>query len=65
MTALPGQTSTFTRSQSLTLDHHLDAVIETALVLNRIVGAVVMVVHRGEMVYQSAAGFGARETSPQ
>jgi CubicO group peptidase (beta-lactamase class C family) len=62
MTAVPGQSSTFTSSQSLTLDHHLDAVIETALVLNRIVGAVVMVAHRGEIVYQSAAGFAERET---
>jgi CubicO group peptidase (beta-lactamase class C family) len=62
MTAVPGQTSTFTRSQSLTLDHHLDAVIETALVLNRIVGAVVMIANHGEIVYQSAAGFADRET---
>jgi CubicO group peptidase (beta-lactamase class C family) len=62
MTAEPGQTSTFTRSQALTLDHHLDAVIETALVLNRIVGAVVMIVNHGEIVYQSAAGFADRET---
>jgi hypothetical protein len=62
MTALPGQTSTFTRSQSLTLDHQLDAVIETALVLNRIVGAVMIVAHRGEIVYESAAGFAERET---
>jgi CubicO group peptidase (beta-lactamase class C family) len=62
MTAVPGKTSTSTSSQSLTLDHHLDAVIETALVLNRIVGAFVMVAHRGDIVYQSAAGFAERET---
>jgi CubicO group peptidase (beta-lactamase class C family) len=62
MTAVPGQTSTSTSSQSLTLYHHLDVVIETALVLNRIVGAVVMVAHRGDIVYQSAAGFAERET---
>ncbi|MBV8214114.1 MAG: beta-lactamase family protein [Verrucomicrobia bacterium] len=43
------------------LDTEIDNVIDTALALNRIVGAVLVVAYHGEIVYQRAAGFADRE----
>ena len=48
-------------AQSTALDRELDNVINTALALNRIVGTVIMVAHRGRIAYQRAAGFADRE----
>jgi len=43
------------------LAQELDHVTGTALALNRIVGTVILVAHRGEIVYRRAAGFADRE----
>jgi CubicO group peptidase (beta-lactamase class C family) len=48
-------------AQSSALAAEIDNVINTALALNRIVGTVIMVAHRGRIAYQRAAGFADRE----
>ena len=48
-------------AQSPALAAELDNVINTALALNRIVGTVILVAHRGQFAYQRAAGFADRE----
>jgi len=48
-------------AQSAALTAEIDNVINTALALNRIVGTVRMVAHRGQIAYQRAAGFADRE----
>ncbi|WP_424932529.1 serine hydrolase domain-containing protein [Amaricoccus macauensis] len=48
-------------SQRAILNHALDAAIDSALDEDRIVGAVVMVMRGGEMIYRRAAGFADRE----
>jgi CubicO group peptidase (beta-lactamase class C family) len=48
-------------AQSTALAKGIDNVIGTALALNRIVGTVVLVAQRGEIVYRRAAGFADRE----
>lgn len=50
-----------TYPKNAALDHELNAVIDVALSLSRIVGTVIMVAHRGSTVYQRAAGFADRE----
>ena len=61
MTTTAGQSSRFTYSLNRALDRELNAVIDTALCLNRIVGTVTIVAHRGKLAYQRAAGFADRE----
>jgi CubicO group peptidase (beta-lactamase class C family) len=61
MTATAGQSSRFTYSLNAALDRELNAVIDTALTMNRLVGTVTIVAHRGKLVYQRAAGFADRE----
>jgi CubicO group peptidase (beta-lactamase class C family) len=48
-------------AQFTAFDKELDNVIDTALALNRIVATVILVAHRGQIVYQRAAGFADRE----
>ena len=43
------------------MDRELNAVIDTAPALNRIVGTVTIVAHRGQLVYERAGGFADRE----
>ncbi|MBV9273143.1 MAG: beta-lactamase family protein [Verrucomicrobia bacterium] len=51
-----------TYSPSPRFEREIDNVIDTALALNRIVGAVVLVAQRGDIVYRRAAGFADRES---
>jgi CubicO group peptidase (beta-lactamase class C family) len=43
------------------LESKLNLVIETAIANGKIVGCVVLVAHRGELIYQSTSGFADRE----
>jgi CubicO group peptidase (beta-lactamase class C family) len=49
------------RSQRVYLEQRLNTVVDTALAQQRIVGAVVMVLHDGHLVYHRAAGYLDRE----
>jgi CubicO group peptidase (beta-lactamase class C family) len=55
------QSSRFAYSLNAALDRELNAVIDTALALNRIVGTVTIIAHRGKLVYKRSAGFADRE----
>jgi CubicO group peptidase (beta-lactamase class C family) len=61
MTTLAEPPSTSTYSSLAKLDHELNQVINVAISLNRIVGTVIIIAHRGTTVYQRAAGFADRE----
>ena len=61
MTTLAVPPSRSTNSSLAKLDHELNQVIDVAISLNRIVGTVVSITHRGTTVYQRAAGFADRE----
>ena len=58
MTTATEYSSSLAQSPALTAE--IDNVINTALALNRIVGTVIMVAHRGQIVYQRAAVFAAQ-----
>jgi CubicO group peptidase (beta-lactamase class C family) len=62
MTIALGTASRYTYSPNASLERELNVVIDTALALNRIVGAVVLVAHRGNIAYQRPAGFADRES---
>jgi CubicO group peptidase (beta-lactamase class C family) len=62
MTVLAEQIPPLTRSERAPLDRCLDTVLDAALALNRVVGAVVVVAQSGDIVYQRAVGFADRET---
>jgi hypothetical protein len=61
MTTLAETLSTSTYSSLPKLEPELNQVINVAISLNRIVGTVVIIAHRGTIVYQRAAGFADRE----
>jgi len=62
MTVLAEQIPPLTGSERAPLDGCLDIVLDAALALNRVVGAVVVVAQSGDIVYQRAVGFANRET---
>ena len=61
MTTTTAASSKPTYSTNSALARELDQVIDVAISLNRIVGAVITVAHRDAIVYQRAAGFADRE----
>ena len=56
------QMTTADDNTDATLALPIERAIETALAEQRLVGAVVMVTHHGQLIYQRAAGFADRET---
>lgn len=57
--------SGFERGPGRSLAEHVDQAIEAAFADQRLVGAVVLVAHRGQWLYRRAAGLADREPAGQ